>query len=776
MSLWNPHTFTPLGQPMAPAAPPSLRVMDRPATASQLSAAQAGFARFCGQSRLGYVPNPTEAGRLPDGSRYRIVTVGANSTMEIWPVGGEDLVIGDVLHGVVRRLGIVDLDPVPAGSYKYKEFHECGTEGYAETAKFFTQTKDGVVEMTSSPLWKCFAGDIVEKWSAPMNGQDTTGRGLSGPAAKLAQFGRGAVLLYEQYLRKKKLPVAGRSLGDGVFVAGEGSDRRSYCYRIEEVGNTFVVRAVQMEVAPKAKFCKGPIPKEIRALFGDGAPIPPTEPEWAEAAVVETLRPSMVSSSSIVGVGCGTSAISTYSGHDDCFLLMNFPRMASTGNGKIAHTLLFGYENLAPGGFNTSCHTTLNFSHAPSGAGFSPTCSISYGVVGRLWGSSRILMPPAIRALNDGTYANEEFSGVCGITHVDNTLTKFTKHTKTCSDIAAEINVSVSGGLSRNFMVYWYGIKLDSYSDNFSGGETVSNIGGWVFQHRADISTFAFLEYSGYEVELLRSFGIEGAFQTTRMRFYGGRTRHQATATSYYDEYYYPEEHNRKENRNTSIANPETANIVNKVMQSVPLQYASPRHKEHGIGHYQLYSVSSNKKEATILEHFPRGAAQAPVGVDPVSGEPAGAHRNTPILPPRFPDPTQQTGLVMVWNYSEEINEFQLPDQLESTLFSGGVELDIPPEFSAMVLWKTWALSALLHRNSLEAPISTPAVSLYKSYLGEENVVAEIFSYASVGNGERGAPISMVAASGNMTAADKTYPYPRLQRPPGPIFIGEMTS
>ena len=88
MSIWNPYAFTPTGQPVAPVAPPALRVIDGQATAQQLAHAQDAFYRFCASARLSAVPNPVETGRLPDGTRYRIVKVGPQTTMEIWPGGG----------------------------------------------------------------------------------------------------------------------------------------------------------------------------------------------------------------------------------------------------------------------------------------------------------------------------------------------------------------------------------------------------------------------------------------------------------------------------------------------------------------------------------------------------------------------------------------------------------------------------------------------------------------------------------------------------------------
>ena len=66
--IWNPYVFTPLGNPIVGEAPPTLRVLGgMQATAQQLSYAQQRFTQFVMQARLSTVPNPTEAGRLPDG-------------------------------------------------------------------------------------------------------------------------------------------------------------------------------------------------------------------------------------------------------------------------------------------------------------------------------------------------------------------------------------------------------------------------------------------------------------------------------------------------------------------------------------------------------------------------------------------------------------------------------------------------------------------------------------------------------------------------------------
>ena len=86
MSLWNPYAFTPTGQPVAPAAPPALRVIGGQASAQQLGMAQQAFAQFSERARLSVVPNPVEAGCLPDGTPYKIIDVAGVRTMMIWPV------------------------------------------------------------------------------------------------------------------------------------------------------------------------------------------------------------------------------------------------------------------------------------------------------------------------------------------------------------------------------------------------------------------------------------------------------------------------------------------------------------------------------------------------------------------------------------------------------------------------------------------------------------------------------------------------------------------
>ena len=82
--LFNPFAFSVLGQAMAPPVPPALRVMDGQATGQQLALAQQTFHGFCALTRTSVVPNPTQQGRLADGTPYKIHVNGRVATMQIW--------------------------------------------------------------------------------------------------------------------------------------------------------------------------------------------------------------------------------------------------------------------------------------------------------------------------------------------------------------------------------------------------------------------------------------------------------------------------------------------------------------------------------------------------------------------------------------------------------------------------------------------------------------------------------------------------------------------
>ena len=129
--IWNPYVFTPLGNPIVGESPPVLRVMGgMQATAQQLSYAQQRFTQFVMQARLSTVPNPTEAGRLPDGTQYRIVKVGPQTTMEIWLAGALPDT-SDVANGLLRRIDF----RTAGGKLLIHEFRENG-ESYIDTYAF----------------------------------------------------------------------------------------------------------------------------------------------------------------------------------------------------------------------------------------------------------------------------------------------------------------------------------------------------------------------------------------------------------------------------------------------------------------------------------------------------------------------------------------------------------------------------------------------------------------------------------------------------------------
>ena len=102
MKLPDPMAFDVLGRPIAPTAPPVLRVVSGEASEGQIADARHAFQRYLMHARLSVVPNPVEMGRLPDGSSYKIITVGGVRTMLLWAEDG-GAPLGTVDSGVVFR-------------------------------------------------------------------------------------------------------------------------------------------------------------------------------------------------------------------------------------------------------------------------------------------------------------------------------------------------------------------------------------------------------------------------------------------------------------------------------------------------------------------------------------------------------------------------------------------------------------------------------------------------------------------------------------------------
>lgn len=119
--IWNPHATTLLGQPLPAMAPPVLRVWgDGLASTMHHAMAQAAFARFCATTRTSQAPNPSERGRLPDGTFYRISTVGNSSVMEIWPSSQNQVEGTGIQFDLVTPAGVQTflLSPEPLAGTK----------------------------------------------------------------------------------------------------------------------------------------------------------------------------------------------------------------------------------------------------------------------------------------------------------------------------------------------------------------------------------------------------------------------------------------------------------------------------------------------------------------------------------------------------------------------------------------------------------------------------------------------------------------------------------
>jgi hypothetical protein len=98
MSLWDPYSHDLYGNAITGRGPTVLRSPGgAQVTADQYLMAKRAYSIFCMRARTSAVTNPVEIGALPDGSQYRIATVGNQTYVDVWPVGGgEDKWFGGI--------------------------------------------------------------------------------------------------------------------------------------------------------------------------------------------------------------------------------------------------------------------------------------------------------------------------------------------------------------------------------------------------------------------------------------------------------------------------------------------------------------------------------------------------------------------------------------------------------------------------------------------------------------------------------------------------------
>ena len=116
--LFNPYIYSSTGTPRLGHAPVQLRVEDGIATGQQLAAVQAVYARFSSNVSLSQVPNPTASGTLPDGSAFRITSVGNTTIVRLWP---KDVADQSGSKGIlVRGGGVLYLLSYAGGKWRFK--------------------------------------------------------------------------------------------------------------------------------------------------------------------------------------------------------------------------------------------------------------------------------------------------------------------------------------------------------------------------------------------------------------------------------------------------------------------------------------------------------------------------------------------------------------------------------------------------------------------------------------------------------------------------------
>ncbi|WP_423459981.1 hypothetical protein [Ottowia sp. VDI28] len=210
MTFLHDHlAFDIFGNPKPIAPLPELRIVGRGMSRDQIQMAQRAFTNYNQRASLSSVPNPVEAGRLPDGSRYKAFTVGRNRYMQVWPADVRDEVatfyvpVGILFGGMVADPPLDGGPPLPTRTYLWTVVSPPGPV-LAEWTRQTIRTKD--------------QGNVIEIPNlAPQNYGATRAGTVASPSAdyfRVVDFTTGvsrAGLL--------KIPFANEG-GDAVSVTG----------------------------------------------------------------------------------------------------------------------------------------------------------------------------------------------------------------------------------------------------------------------------------------------------------------------------------------------------------------------------------------------------------------------------------------------------------------------------------------------------------------------------------------------------------------------------
>ena len=424
MKPWNPYAMTFHGQPIIGQTPPKLVVYGPPLTAQQGAMLQTAYNAFVGAARVSIVPNPTRQGRLLDGSPYTIECSGASCTCTVWTVGaGGDDCNNDIANGLLRRIDGRTVD----GKLLLHEFRENG-KPYIDTYAFTAKVKG--VEEPSQLIWNAFS---------PLN--------LSGPAAILCQFGRGASKAYTQALGTRADATHSRSVGLGVVVlpvtTGGTTKKAVFFYRVQD-GRLVAVRGEVLSCpALKAK-----IPDEIMSIFG-GAPLPPSEQQWSSATTV--LDTTMFSSAA-----GSDHNVSGFGGQG------RFPVVASTGDGTEAHFVWQDFEHVPHGTLYYAAVLKIDFSIQSGFLAGAVSTVVGRGIYDALITKAGIPDPGVV------------WSGPLYVTHVAGALTIFTR--KHEFDRYDRGNDTGYEKFVQKITVSWGGDSVITYQvdeyESFSGSQT----------------------------------------------------------------------------------------------------------------------------------------------------------------------------------------------------------------------------------------------------------------------------------------------------------------
>lgn len=215
--LAHQYAFSLIGTPIFGRPTPELRSEGGPLSDPQIAMARDAYQRFTDTLRLASLSSHAQAGRLPDGSQYRITAVGGQHIVQVWPVG-----VASQAQVPMRGIGIEVAPPGQARRFFLVTYR--GQWLVREVEQFYGGgglwvSSSGARYLTDDTLLKAHDRNFLRRRlysnaPAPSDVNTTTTSVLAGLAYEAASTGVGIITPDGLYLE-----VAQTEMGARIYQA-----------------------------------------------------------------------------------------------------------------------------------------------------------------------------------------------------------------------------------------------------------------------------------------------------------------------------------------------------------------------------------------------------------------------------------------------------------------------------------------------------------------------------------------------------------------------------